>query len=332
MVSTAQACGQIELFAGEDPPGLRVVLPLPLCVRVRVRTSDDEVFRAHWLLPGPARGEVAVPFEELLPAEGHPEYASVRARFDSIPGAGLGARILGGIPLIGRERKAVLDSAATVEVEGDLPADPALGFHAALEVACLKGILRAYGADLPDREVARLALRVGQLIAGGEGDFASRLVATSAPPDSVVPVRGEEPGEAVPLPSGVVLLVLLGHAPVRWERARQGEPGKSETPRANSFLEALRRSSGPLGEEGLRALGRALSATPRAADQGGRPPDELGGALDRLGPERGIFGVAGASPGSLVVLVDPRGESAVRDLLAGSSGTRLACRVGKFPR
>jgi hypothetical protein len=332
LVATAEAPGQIDLFPGGDPATPRVVLPLPLSLRARVRTVEEASFRARWRLAGETKGETAVPFDLLLPAEGHPEYSSVRARFESVPGGDLGARILGGIPILGRERKAVLDRAVTVEVEGDLPADPALGFHAALEVASLKAILRAYGADLADREIARLALRVERLIAGGEGDFASRLVATSAPPDSVVPVRGEEPGEAVPLPSGVVLFVLLGPTPVRRERARQGEPGNREASRADSFLEALRRTGGPLEKEGLRALGRALGATSRSADEGGRPPDELGGALDRLGPERGIFGAVGAGPGSLVALVDARGEAAVRDLLAGSSGYRLACRIGKFPR
>ncbi|MCI0586982.1 MAG: hypothetical protein L0323_09105 [Planctomycetes bacterium] len=328
MNEIAEARGQLDLFAGGDPAGLRVVLPLPLRVRAQVATVDEEVFRARWLLPGEPKGETAVPFDALLPAEGHPEYASVRARFQSLPGGGLAARILGGIAILGRERKAVFDRAATVDVEGDLPADPALGFDAALEVASLKAILRAYGADLADREVARLALRVERLIAGGEGDFPSRLVATSAPPDSVVPVRGEEAGEAVPLPNGVAFLLLATKnlSPLREERAPDSRSGSTQ---AASFLEALRRLGGTATPEGLRVLGSALrEALP--ADAEGEATRLL--RPDRLGPERGVFGAAAIrGSGSLLVLVDSRGESAVRDLLAGPPGLRLVCRVGKVP-
>ncbi|HET6204777.1 MAG TPA: hypothetical protein VFI25_18440 [Planctomycetota bacterium] len=336
MNATADAPGHVLLFGAAEPTGLRLALPLPLRVRARVRFADDGVFRVRLLPSGTATPEVAVPFDMLLPPTGHPEYASIRDLFGRWVGGALGARVLGGIVLLGRERRAVLDRAAAVGIEADLPADREWGFEAALEVASLKAILRAYGASLPDREVARLAFRIERLIAGGDGDLAERLVAVCAAPGSILPVQGEAPGRPVPIPEGVAFLVLAndGGGVRSGKVPREGGEEGGES-RARSFLEALGRIEGTGARGALQGLGSALRESHASLAAVGRTDpagDALVAALDRLGPARGVFGARASGrngTGPVVALVDGAGECAVRDLLAGASPFRLGCRVGQ---
>jgi len=184
-----------------------LVLALPLPLRVRV---DVTLGGGREVVVRGSGTEARLPLEELVPMVGTVSYDVAREKIRGAAAAGWPACVLGVLPVLARERRGIFDRGAVVEVGSPLPLGGGLGAPAALGVAALSALARAYGVALGPGEAPRLAHRVRTLFAGPEASPFETLPAVFGKEGEILPIvcRPDRRLEPVPIPEGIDVLVF----------------------------------------------------------------------------------------------------------------------------
>ena len=213
--------------------------------------------------------------------------------------------MLGGVLALARERGHVLPSGFDLMLSSDVPECRGAGSSAAIEVATLRAIARAFGIELSDDELVVCARAVERDILRVDVGAPALRTAVSAQSGAVLAVRGDhgDAEESIAVPEGLEFVGLeVGTACPAVQVSVA--VAAAETERAEGFAALLRE---PVTEESGRKLGELMFASHAARGTTGerRLGDfVIGVAQQRRAAGAPLWGAVMAGRGTVVVLGD----------------------------
>lgn len=143
-------------------------------------------------------------YGSLLGPDGRPDYQAARQQIMSQPGGEWAAYVLGCFLVLHRE-KGISVTGADIHVTSEVPAGKGVSSSAALEVATMRALVKAYGLQLEGTELPVLAQRAENLVVGAPCGLMDQLASHLGEPDKLLPIlcQPDQTGELLPLPEGV---------------------------------------------------------------------------------------------------------------------------------
>jgi L-arabinokinase len=189
-IIVTRAPGRLDVMGGIADYSGSLVLQLPTRVATlaAAQRAPDRQIRVV-SLDAAALGlgaALAVDLDELAPRGRPVSYDQARALFRRDTRTSWAAYAAGALLVLGRERGLSLAEGARVLVSSDLPAGKGVASSAALEVAAMTALARAFGVPLEPRETALLCQKVENLVVGAPCGVMDQMTAVCGEPDRLL--------------------------------------------------------------------------------------------------------------------------------------------------
>lgn len=202
-----RAPGRLDLMGGIADYSGSLVLQWPIESAVHVALQRQEAAKLRIAsMPEKANGPARlfeIELDDLLASD----YATARARLASNADEHWAAYVAGAFPILMRERNASFHEGAQILLRSDVPEGKGVASSAALEVASMQAISKAYGLPLNPVELALLCQKVENLIVGAPCGVMDQMTAAAGELNRLLELRCQ-PAElqgTIPLPAGVAV-------------------------------------------------------------------------------------------------------------------------------
>lgn len=184
----SSAPGRLDVMGGIADYSGSLVLQMPISDRttVDVELRDDFMCDIRSTTRSQEHLAAKVDYREFL-NEGKPDYGFAREKLRSDPAQSWIAYIVGCILVLDRERK-ISFTGANFNIRSTVPLGKGVSSSASLEVAVMKAIGDAFAIDFTGTELARLAQRAENDVAGAPCGLMDQLATAYGVPGKLLPI------------------------------------------------------------------------------------------------------------------------------------------------
>ncbi|MFO1077522.1 MAG: hypothetical protein U1E73_07330 [Planctomycetota bacterium] len=306
-IAVARAPGRLLILGGRG--GARAVtIPTAEAACAAVQRREDALVRVWSPTRADARtARISVALSDLGLPDAPMPYAEARAFFAADPKDRWAAHLFGGLLVLAREHGLGVGRGFDLLLYSDVPEGRGVGSSAAIEIAAMSAIGRAFGRELTPAELVAAAAVVEREVvgSGAVGRGAGHRTAVHGEAAEVLDLRGAgaPPADSHPVPAELEFVALdVGAAAAGFAG---GEPiGEDE--RSARFCELL---AGPIDADGKRELGALMLASHDALVAAGHTDPATAfvvrKARERMAAGAALYGASTAGRGTVVLLGEP---------------------------
>ncbi|HTL51855.1 MAG TPA: GHMP kinase, partial [Planctomycetota bacterium] len=207
----ASAPGRLDVMGGIADYSGSLVLQMPIAERTQVwlRKRTDGVIRVH--SPAAARlehaAEISLRLADLTVFNRVKTYAVAQSLLRKTPGGDWAAYVIGCFLVLRRERRLSMRG-ADVYIESTVPFGKGVSSSAAVEVATMNAIARAWNLSLGATELPILAQQVENQVVGAPCGLMDQLASHLGRANRLLPIlcQPDQVGPALTIPRGVAFV------------------------------------------------------------------------------------------------------------------------------